>query len=88
MTHDTLARLDALIDKGACHSIFIGKSAVPGAARFVTLRTGQGVTVSTGAGATTAAALDDALSKLSAPPTPAMPGMPGMTRPAMPGVTR
>lgn len=85
MTQDMLARIDALIERGACHTVFIGKSAVPGMSRFVTLRTGAAETVATGQGVTAAAALDDALSKLSAP---AMPGMPGMTRPAMPGVTR
>jgi len=85
MTQDMLARIDALIERGACHTVFIGKSAVPGMSRFVTLRTGAAETVATGQGVTAAAALDDALRKLSAP---AMPGMPGMTRPAMPGVTR
>jgi hypothetical protein len=86
-----LKELDDLIESGAIHTVFVGKSAVPGMKRFATLRTGAAETVSDGKGNSVAEALTDALSKLngaSARPLVTQPAMPGFTQPSMPGFTR
>jgi hypothetical protein len=78
-----LETIDKMLADGACHSVFIGKSAMPGRKCFATLVSGSAVTISTGSGNTSAEALADALHKL-----PSYAPAPAVTRPAMPGFTR
>lgn len=78
-----LAQIDALLASGGAHTVFIGRSVVPGSPRFVTFRTGAGVTIAAGRGQTAAEALVDALQHVSVRPMPAV-----VTQPAMPMMTR
>jgi len=78
-----LAQIDALLASGGAHTVFIGRSVAPGQPRFVTLRTGAGVTVAEGRGQTAAEALADALQRVSVRPMPVV-----VTQPAMPMVSR
>lgn len=82
-----LQDIEAVLAAGICHSVYVGKSVVPGNARFATLITGAGDTVAAGKGNTAAEAIADALGKLHKRPAPAVtrPTMPGFTRNAMPG---
>ena len=79
--------VDQMLKEGAFHSVFVGKSALPGRQCFATLVTGSAVTIATGSGNTTNEALTDALNKLPRAAA-AMPVAPTQTRPAMPGFTR
>ena len=84
---NVLEIVDTLLRDGVCHSVFVGKSAMPGRKCFATLVTGSAVTISTGSGDTTVQALTDALNKLPRAAA-AMPMAPAQTRPVMPGMTR
>lgn len=79
--------VDRMLKEGVFHSVFVGKSAVPGRKCFATLSTGSAVTVATGSGDTANDALMDALSKLPRA-VAAMPVAPAEVRPVMPGLTR
>lgn len=78
-----LAQIDALLASGGAHTVFIGRSVVPGLPRLVTLRTGAGVTVAEGRGQTATEALADALQRVAVRPMPTV-----VTKPAMPMVNR
>lgn len=80
---NVLEVIDTLLRDGTCHSVFVGKSAVPGRKCFATLVTGSAITVATGGGNTAQDALVDALSKLHR-----VPDAPAETRPAMPSFNR
>jgi hypothetical protein len=82
---NVLEVVDTLLRDGVCHSVFVGKSAMPGRKCFATLVTGTAVTIATGSGDTTMQALTDALSKLPRAAAQTRPVMPGMTRNTMPG---
>jgi hypothetical protein len=84
---NALEIVDQLLKDGTCHSVFVGKSAMPGRNCFATLVTGSAMTIATGGGNTAHDALTDALRKLPRA-TAAMPAAPAETRPAMPGFNR
>jgi len=84
---NVLEVVDTLLRDGVCHSVFVGKSALPGRQCFATLVTGTAVTIATGSGNTSQEALADALSKLPRAAA-AMPVAPAQTRPVMPGMNR
>ena len=84
---NVLEVIDTLLRDGTCHSVFVGKSVVPGRRCFATLVTGSAVTVATGGGDTAQDALADALSKLPRA-SAMMPAAPAETRPAMPSFNR
>lgn len=61
----TMKMIDDAIERGAFHSVFVGRSMAAGRKRFATFRTGSAETVATGEGDTAEQALLDALLKMN-----------------------